>query len=284
MKKYLYILYFLGIIICIYLIKTHKSSSIADFSPILYYAVIIVCFIAIIVTIFSQFSSGFIKNLMFGLAAGILAVILLIGGIHYFSQKRRSERIAKHVSKVETQKEFYGSLNVLKEFSVQLIKNDTNKITSITASTNLLKDTVLQNWKMKLMVFAKPDKNKTLLDYTLFESEATPIKFTTTQKVKAPLAINQYGFESISKTFGDTVTMEYVLLFTGQDPYPKGEIGLHEGFAYTSLPETEIEKRGGTLSVLQSRQYALFHSAVMLSKQELVLTNLDILSKEKGGQ
>lgn len=281
MKKYLYILYFLGIIICVYLIKTHKSTSIADFSPLIYYALIVICFIAIITTFFSQFSSAFIKNLIFSLASGVLGIVLVIGGLHYFSDKKRSERIDKHVSKVKEQKELYMDFNVLKEFSAQLNKNETNKITSVTASTNFLKDNRLQNWKVKLMVFIKPDKNKVLLQHTIFESEAVPILFDSIQKLKAPISISQYGFESVSNAVDDTVNMEYVLLFTEQNSYNNGAHGLDVGFAYTSLSRSEVEKRDATLSILQSRRYALFHNAMIPSIKKLSLINLDISKKER---
>ncbi|MCX2678501.1 hypothetical protein OOZ15_00970 [Galbibacter sp. EGI 63066] len=263
MKNFAYLLYALGIILFIILITRYKSKGLGDITPLFLYSGLIICVIGVVsVFLFPQLSS-FIKKMLFGVSIGIVGLIGIVAGIYFFEKWKTEKRITKYSSEVQKQKEYYSKFDLLENFEVELDRNK-NKINAITSHLQFSQDTLLNNWNVQLFVFIKPDQNKTLLTYTLFKSEAVPIQSQNLQQIPAYFSSNTYKLDRLKKELGDSFKLEYLVLLTNPRATYR-ENGLNEGLAYTSLSNQEIEMRDSKLSVMQSKQYPLFHNNKMSS-------------------
>lgn len=266
MKNFVhYFLYVLGIILFVILIKIYKSKGLGDITPLFLYAGLIICIIGLVAIFFSPQSFGFIKKIVFGISIGIVSLTVLVTGVYFFEKSKTEQRIAKHLSEVKKQKEFYDSFDLLEGFTVEFDR-DENKIDSILAHLQLSEDILLKNWNVQFFVFINPDPNKTLLEYNLFKSKTVPIQSLKSQQIPAHFLSNAYKLDRLKKEFGDSLKLEYLVLLTNSRT-TYGKTGLDEGLAYTSLTNQEVEMRDSKLSVMQSKQYHLFHSNKMSSTQ-----------------
>ena len=274
MKQYIiYTTYVVAILIFVFLSKTHKPQGLGDISSLIWLILAGICLVGLIVSIVLR-SNGFAKVAVISLGAGIIICSLIVIGIILTDKYDRSKRIAKHHSRVKEQKEFYSDLKVLEKFSVQTNRNTQDSITSVTATIALSDHKLLNGWDMKLIAFVEPDPNQLLLRHKLFESNYIPVKPSGEQKVEAMVTTGRYGVKRLIGEEGEDVKLEYILLFVdSKDQYV--EVGLNEGFAYTSLSKERVEDIwSGTLQTISPKSYALFQHRLMYPKINFSINDL----------
>lgn len=279
MKDHLYIVYGLGILICVIILNSYKAKGWLDLTNFFVLVVMLVLIIALLASVMAPATFGVVKKVLLSLFIGIGVIALLLVGISaYDTYSQRSQR-DKQLAKEKEHIAYYSSWEMLKSISV-VYNEDEARLRPITAEIVLSADSVLDGWNAEFIVIARPKDDNLLKDYSLFKSDRILIGKERKLTLTAKHLWNIYKIEALQRKIGDTISLEYLLLLRNPNEVPS-KYGLNEGLAYTSLPNAEIEVQNGIFKNVSGKKHTLIQSAKMPAARQIPLTILDTEFKEE---